>query len=154
MARGLVSGRAVFGWAWPVLGLAAAASVVVAGRLSHLPPRPIWITSQWLMAFGVALPALHASLATVIVSAVAVGGSFVVLTMAALQGGRRVGDASATRLMAAMTAAFAIGQLIGPLTISASAHGADALRVPSLVGAALLALSALVLPLRVPRVRQ
>ena len=151
MARELVADPAVFGWAWPVFGLAAAASVVlVVGAWSHVAPRRVWLVSQWLMAVGVALPALHASLATLIASAVLVGGTFVVLTMAALQEARRVAAASATRLMAAMTAAFAIGQLIGPLTISATLHGSAALVLPSLIGAALLALGALVLPIAAP----
>jgi hypothetical protein len=151
-ARSLIADPAVFGWAWPVFGLAASLSVALAaGVWSRVPPRRLWAVSQGVMAVGVALPALQLSLATLLVSALAVGGTFVVLTMAALQEARRIGGAGATRLMAAMTAAFAIGQLIGPLTISGATNGADALRVPSLVGAALLALGALALLPAAPR---
>ena len=144
--RELVSDPAVFGWAWPVFGLAAALSAALAaGTLAWVPPRRMWAACQALLAVGVALPALHLSLLTLTLSALVVGGTFVVLTQAALQEARRVGGASATRLMAAMTAAFAVGQLIGPLTISSAASGSDALRLPSLVGAALLGLGALAL---------
>ena len=63
-----------------------------------------------------------------------------VMTMAAMQEARRVAGAAAPRrLMAAMTAAFALGQLIGPLTVSAATAAAgDPLAPPSLVAAALL----------------
>jgi hypothetical protein len=49
------------------------------------------------------------------------------------------------RLMAAMTAAFAIGQLIGPLAVRAAGSAADAIRMPSLLAATLLFISALLL---------
>ncbi len=44
-----------------------------------------------------------------------------VTTMAGLQEARRLAGASASVLIAAMTAAFAAGQIIGPLLVSALA---------------------------------
>jgi hypothetical protein len=47
--------------------------------------------------------------------------------------------------MAAMTAAFATGQLTGPLTVAANGSAAEAIRGPGLLAAALLLLTALLL---------
>jgi MFS family permease len=145
-ARALVDDPAVFGWTWPVFGLAAAASTVAAATaLGNFAPRRCWASGQMIMAAGVALPAIHMTLLSMIVSAVCVGGTFTVITMAAMQEARRVGGQSAPRLMAAMTAAFATGQLAGPLTVTAAGSAAEAIRWPSLLAAALLFLTALAL---------
>jgi hypothetical protein len=62
-----------------------------------------------MMAGGVALPAIETSLAAMIIAAVAVGGTFMVITMAGIQEARRVGGDAAPRLTAAMTASSAAG---------------------------------------------
>ena len=145
-ARALISDPTVFGWTWPVFGLAAATSTVIAASmLGNLTPRRSWALSQVIMAAGVALPAVQTTLTSMIISAVCVGGTFMVITMAGMQEARRVGEEAAPRLMAAMTAAFAAGQLAGPLTVHAAGSAAEAIRAPSLLAAALLFLTALVL---------
>jgi predicted MFS family arabinose efflux permease len=145
-ARALINDPAVFGWTWPVFGLAAAASTVVAASsLGNLTPRRSWALSQIVMAAGVALPALQTTLLSMVISAVCVGGTFMVITMAGMQEARRVGGEAAPRLMAAMTAAFAFGQLVGPLTVTAVGSAAEAIRGPSLLAAASLFLTALAL---------
>ena len=48
------------------------------------------------------------------VVAVTVGGTFIVVTLAAMRAAREL-TAGATRLVAAITTAFATGQLVGPL---------------------------------------
>jgi Uncharacterised MFS-type transporter YbfB len=53
-------------------------------------------------------------------SALLVGGTFTVITMAGFQEGRRVGGPHATRMIAAMASAFAIGQIVGPIAVSAT----------------------------------
>jgi predicted MFS family arabinose efflux permease len=106
---------------WPLFGAAAAASTLVAGPARRRwGDRRTWIASHVVMALGVAVllvPALPAGIAMG-VSAVLVGGTFMVATMAGLQEGRRVGGASARALIAAMTAAFALGQIAGPVLVS------------------------------------
>jgi hypothetical protein len=79
-------------------------------------------------------------------AAVWVGSTFVVMTMVGLQEARAVAGVQAPRLMAAMTAAFAVGQIAGPPSVSLFAGGsggfAGALLVACgalLAGAALLA---------------
>ena len=80
-----------------------------------------------------------------LVGAVCVGGTFMVVTMAGLQEARRVAGESATRLMAAMTAAFAVGQLAGPLLVVGLAGRPQALTVAGGVASLFLFASAGVL---------
>lgn len=138
-ARALIDDPNVFGWIWPAFGVAAAASTLVAARLfGHLPPRALWAAGNLVMAIGVVLAAFVPSVAALLVAAVCVGGTFMVITMAGMQEARRIGGAAAPKLMAAMTAAFAIGQLAGPLWIGVAADGTGAMRTPSLIAAAAL----------------
>jgi hypothetical protein len=106
------------------------------------------------MAFGVALPAVQTTLFSIIVSAICVGGTFMVITMAGIQEARRIAAQSAPRLMAAMTAAFAAGQLVGPLTLTAANSAAEAIRRPSLFAASVLFITALALLPTAPLRRQ
>jgi MFS family permease len=93
MARDIVRDPAVFGWAWPIFGTAAVLSVLVAGRLStRYPFRRIWMVAQFVMAAGVAIPVYLDGLGGIVVSALFVGGTFMVTTMAGMQEGRRVGE--------------------------------------------------------------
>lgn len=147
LARERVSDPLLFGLAWPLFGLAALASTVIVARLAaHRPPRQLALVAHVVMAAGVLAPVLDASLAAILVSALCVGGTFMVATMAGLQEARRLAAASPTRLMSAMTAAFALGQLVGPLLLSGGGQSASsAMRMPSLVAAALLIVGALLL---------
>ena len=116
LARQLVDDPRVFGWAWPVFGLAAAVStVVVAWRLKKVDRMHVWAASHLLMAIGVLLPVLWTSLAGIVIAALFVGGTFMVITMVAMQEARARAEEKATLVLAHMTAGFAIGQLLGPI---------------------------------------
>lgn len=124
MARQQVSDPLVFGLTWPLFGLAAALSVVAAARwLSAWPRRRVWAMAQGTMALGTALPLVSQTLWSLAASAVLVGGTFVVATMAGLQLAREVTPANPTPLLARMTVAFAAGQIIGPLLVRALGPG-------------------------------
>jgi MFS family permease len=127
MARDVVSDPAVFGWAWPVFGAAAALSTVGVALISGRKGNPggnrvAWIHSHFVMALGVAAPVFWPGVGGIVLAALCVGGTFVVITMVGLQEARTVvaseGNANPSRLMAAMTAAFAAGQIVGPLSVS------------------------------------
>jgi hypothetical protein len=49
---------------------------------------------------------------------VLVGATFVTMTLAGMQEARRLYRAEARPVMAAMTSAFAVGQLVGPILIA------------------------------------
>src|SRR5262249_30676431 len=120
MAKQIVSDPLWFGWAWPVFGVAAAVSTLLASRLARfMAYRSVWILGNVVMAPGVLVPLVEPGLAGVVLAAVCVGGTFMVNTMAGLQEARRVAGSYARILMAAMTSAFALGQIAGPLLVSA-----------------------------------
>ena len=106
---------------WPFFGLAAALSVVLSQglqrRYNNVSLLGVWRVSQIIMAVGTLLPALWQSLAGLMLSALMVGGTFMVVTMAGLQvAASQVTHYPKYNLSALMTASFACGQLIGPLT--------------------------------------
>jgi MFS family permease len=120
MARQIIDEPAVFGWAWPLFGAAAAASTfAVTGIARRSSDRAAWIGSHLVMAAGVAAPVFWPGPGGILVAALCVGGTFVVITQVGLQEARTVaGPHAARRLMAAMTAGFAAGQILGPLSVS------------------------------------
>jgi predicted MFS family arabinose efflux permease len=75
----------------------------------------------------VALPALRSNAFTIAASAVLVGATFMVITLAGVEEMRARAPRHATRGVARITAAFALGQIAGPvcaaLLLRASAHG-------------------------------
>jgi MFS family permease len=99
--------------------------------------RTTWVCGNVVLAVGVAVPALSDSITALLVSALAVGGTFVVITMAALSEARSIAGPDAAQMIAAMTAAFATGQILGPLVAGylVSVQGTFA---PALLSAAVL----------------
>jgi len=142
IARQVLGAGTAFAWAWPLFGLAAALSVLpVAYFVRRIGNRGLWLCGHLVMAAGIALPLAGAGMVTVLGSALAVGGTFMVVTLVALQEARAVAGSGAPGLMAAMTAAFAAGQIVGPLSVGDRSFSASlALAVLALLaGAALLA---------------
>jgi predicted MFS family arabinose efflux permease len=146
MAREVIADPGVFGWAWPAFGAAAVASTLFASRLARfMSPRAIWVGCHLLMALGVVMPLFVAGLPGILLAALLVGGTFVVITQAGLQEARTVAGAQARPLMAAMTSAFALGQILGPVTVSLLMGAQGSFARPLAIAAALLALSPLAL---------
>lgn len=151
MASQIVHDPTVFGWSWPVFGAAALLSTLGAAALpTVIEPRRLWLSSQLVLAAGVALPVFQPGIGGIMVSALLVGGTFMVITMAAVQEARLTAGRHATGLVAAMTSAFALGQIAGPLLAGWTAGAGGDFTHALLVAAALLATGACVL-LRRPR---
>lgn len=136
MAKEVISDPVLFGWAWPVFGAAAAASTFFAGSFTN--QRNVWIVATLLLALGVVLPLMIPELSGILLAAILVGGTFVVITMAGMREARRVAAEHARPLMAAMTSAFALGQIAGPLWVGYKSNVTQTL----LAAAAVLVLSA------------
>jgi predicted MFS family arabinose efflux permease len=144
MARQAIPDPAVFAWAWPIFGLAAFFSTLATAFLGRrLPYRRIWAGGHVVMAIGVALPMLSSNITAILISALCVGGTFMVATLFGMQEARRVAPDSPAALMANMTAAFAFGQILGPALVAVLPAGAAALKALLGAAAALLLLSAL-----------
>ena len=152
MAREAIPDPAVFGWVWPAFGAAAAGStMLVAVGFRGASPQRLWAVSLLVMAAGVISPVLRPGVASLLVAAVCVGGTFMVATLAGMQEARRRAGNAAPRLMAAMTFAFALGQLAGPaiVALNASPGRSGGSAGASLLGA--LCLFAAAFALREPR---
>ena len=146
MAHRYISDPAVFGLAWPVFGAAAALSTWIAARwLRAVDNRRLWAGAYVLMAIGVGLPVAWPGLAAILVAALLVGGTFMVVTMAGLREARAVAPESATAFIAAITAAFALLQVLGPLVVSAVAHLRHGFEASLLAAVAVLLAAALAL---------
>jgi MFS family permease len=146
LARQLMSDPAIFGWTWPVFGLAAAVSTTAASLLlRNAAPRNVWALCHVIMAAGMVAPVIAPAIGMLLFAAIAIGGTFMVVTMAGMQEARRIAGNAAPRLMAAMTAAFAVGQLLGPIVVSVFPSGTRALSMPSIAAAVLLVASAAIL---------
>lgn len=148
MARALAPDPLVFGLTWPLFGFAAALSVSAVARfLPHGSRQRIWALAQGVMALGTALPLFIQTLPAIALSAILVGGTFMVTTMAGLQLAREARPDNPTPLLARMTAAFAAGQIAGPLLVRAIGSGRwggwDALGWTGAGAALLLILTAL-----------
>lgn len=120
MAQEVITDPLIFGWSWPIFGIAAGVSTLISTRLFRFfSNRQIWAASQIIMAFGLALPILFQNIEVIILSAVCIGGTFMIITMVGIREIHRiVPKADALRHIAFMTAAFATGQMIGPLFAS------------------------------------
>ncbi|ROZ62943.1 YbfB/YjiJ family MFS transporter [Ramlibacter sp. WS9] len=126
LARSVVEDPRLFGLAWPVFGLMAALSTFMAAWcMRHASRLQVWAIAHVLMGAGVLLPSLWPNGWTIALSALLVGGTFMVITMAGVQEirARAVGDPTA--LVGRMTAAFALGQIAGPVASSLLLHLPD-----------------------------
>jgi MFS family permease len=146
LARGYIDDPVVFGWIWPLFGTAAAISTLAAAWSGQrLEPRRLWTRAQWVLAAGVVAPVVSVNMMTLLISAVCVGGTFMVITMAGIKELLRIGASQAARGVGMMTAAFAVGQIAGPLTVSLFAGSSNAFEVPSIIAASALAIGNFVL---------
>lgn len=123
MARSIVDDPRIFGLAWPVFGITAAASTFVAGWvLRHASRLQVWAVSNVVMGVGVLLPSLWLAGWTIALSALCVGGTFMIVTLAGVQEVRARAHGDPTPLVARMTASFALGQIAGPIASSLLLH--------------------------------
>jgi predicted MFS family arabinose efflux permease len=145
-ARGYIDDPAMFGWIWPLFGTAAAISTLVAARSGQrLAPRRLWTRAQWVLAAGVLAPVISINITTLLIAAICVGGTFMVITMAGIKELLRIDAPQAARGVGMMTAAFAVGQIAGPLTVSLFAGSSNAIAIPSIIAASALVVGNLVL---------
>jgi hypothetical protein len=116
LAREVVDDPQMFGLAWPLFGLAAALSTIAtAWCFSHANRLRVWAVSHLAMATGVIMPSLWLSPVAIAIAALLVGSTFMVVTMIGMQEARARAPGNPTALLGLMTAAFATGQLTGPL---------------------------------------
>jgi len=137
MARDMLGAAFANQLFWPLFGLAAAASALLLAHLRAAAARRVLVAAYFVQAAGVLVPAVWASAGSIVLANVLVGGTIVTITMLGLKEARLRAGENAAPLMAAMTAAFGLGQIAGPVFAGyvAEWHGGFA---PALWSAALL----------------
>lgn len=146
MASSALGATGAVGLAWPMFGAAAAISTLLsASAFSAVSPRRLWRAGNAVMAVGLLAAVFVPGFLGIATAAVCVGGTFMVITMAGMQEARRVGGRNTQTYMAAMTAAFAANQVLGPVVIATLREAEFAFQVSMISAAVLLALAAWVL---------
>lgn len=128
---------------WLAVGLAAVPSVapwVAIGR--RLGNEASYALANLIEAVGVALSVLDQSLGGLMLAALLLGGTVMGITALGLMEVRQVAKGDPRRALALMTAAFGLGQVIGPSFAGYAFELTGSFRVPSLAAAAALVIAA------------
>jgi predicted MFS family arabinose efflux permease len=143
MARASPEVRSFEAVIWLAVGLSAIPSVALW----------TWIGRRWgndrsfafaclVEGFGVAMSVLASNAWAILLSGALLGGTFMGITALGLVHARQLSRGDPRRSLALMTAAFGLGQMIGP-TFAGFAYGLDdSFLMPSLVAAAALLVAA------------
>jgi predicted MFS family arabinose efflux permease len=139
------AGRLFEALVWFVTGLAAIASPFV---LSWLAQRigllGAYAVGCLVEAVGVAASVSLGGYVGPLLGGVLLGGTFVGITLLGLQAGREMAPQSPRRALAIMTAAFGLGQIIGPIAAGYIADWAGNYILASIIAALVLLAAALV----------
>jgi predicted MFS family arabinose efflux permease len=128
---------------WLIVGLAAIPSIALwtwAGR--RLGELRAYALSCAIQAVGVALSVLAPTTAGAIAAALLLGGTYMGSTALGLTAARKFA-AQPRHALARMTAAFGLGQMVGPLFAGLVAERAGGFLIPSLTAAGALVVAAL-----------
>lgn len=149
LARSVLGDDGGYVWFWPMFGAAGILSTVIGVRAGErFGDIATYRFCAGLMAVGNAAMAVLSASWSLAFGTIAIGGTFMVVTMLGLREARRRAPATATRVIGRMTIAWAVGQCIGPV-VSAYLAGAQASFTLALwVAAAALALATLITPPR------
>jgi predicted MFS family arabinose efflux permease len=128
---------------WIVVGLAAAPSVLFWTVLSRRVGIPSAFAAAALAeAAGVLASVVWPTLVGICAAAVLVGGTFMGLTALGLMRGRELASGDSRHVMGAMSAAFGVGQIVGPLVAGVVSDATGGFGVPSVAAAGALVLAA------------
>lgn len=154
MLRQLPEGRAWENLAWCVVGLVAAPSNWFWGKVAmRVGTYRALIAAYLVEALGVALAALGTGVVAIVLGGALLGGTFVSITALGLPAARALDPGHANRAIASMSAAFALGQTIGPAAAGAIADRLGGLVWPSLAAALALLAGAAVIGAIAPSAR-
>jgi predicted MFS family arabinose efflux permease len=149
MVRGSPAIAGLEPYIWVMFGLSAAPSVALwTGLGARLGILRTFAIASIVEALGVAASAIYLSPATVILTSLFVGGTFMGITALGIVAARE-GEGDPRGRIALMTASFSFGQILGPSFAGYVYDLTGSLAVPSLAAAAALVIAAL-LSLRPP----
>lgn len=143
IVRGAPAIRALEPVIWIVFGLAAAPSVAIwTSVAARLGVSAAFALAAVVEACGVLASVAWPSEIGLSLAAILVGGTFMGLTALGLIRARALASGDPRRALALMTAAFGLGQIIGPIFAGAVSDRLGGLTVPTLVAAAALLVAA------------
>lgn len=129
---------------WAVFGLGAMPACFFWHALHvRVGTRRAMILCLAAQACGVVLPALSHTPVSFLSSAILVGGTFVGTVTIAMHAAKRVADSVRFNILALLTAAYGLGQIIGPLVSGALFARTQSFDLPLLVAGAALLLACL-----------
>lgn len=144
IVRGSPAIRHLEPYAWVLVGLGAAPSVVLWGALGRrIGILPAFAVASLVEAAGVAASVLWLQTMGVVIAALFLGGTFMGLTALGLIGARETGKGDPRGRIALMTASFSVGQILGPSFAGFAYDATGSLAMPSLVAVAALVMAAL-----------
>jgi len=145
IVRGMPAARGIEPLVWLVVGITAAPSVALwswAGARFGL--RQAFGLASLVEAVGVAASVSWPSATGALIAAALLGGTFVGLTALGLAEARDLAPLDPRPAFALMTAAFGLGQVVGPLLAGFLADRTGGFAVPSLLAAAALVMASIV----------
>lgn len=153
MARQGASDHTVEFLAWLMTGLSAAISVHLWRRaVPSLGIVGVYLAGLLVEAVGlilvVALPSPYAPL----IGGLMLGATFIMVTAYGLQIGRALSPQSPRKALAFMTAAFGVGQIVGPLVAGWLAEGSGSFNTPTLLAAGVLLFCAALIGVEMRRI--
>ncbi|PBB87649.1 MAG: YbfB/YjiJ family MFS transporter [Mesorhizobium sp.] len=138
-------GRVFEATVWMVAGLAGFPSVwfwqKLAGRIGLYAA---YVASCLVEVVGVTASVLVKGSAGPLIAGVLVGGTFIAITALGLQAARQLAPQAPRRIFAVMTAAFGVGQIIGPIAAGLLAQAAGDYVLASVMAAVALLVSGVI----------
>lgn len=148
IARMAAAGQTVEFLCWFIAGIAASVSLFLWKPLVRsLDLGGTYVAAILVEIAGVLATVLLPRSVAPLVGGALFGVTFLAITAYGLQLGRRLSPASPRRALATMTAAFGLGQIIGPIVAGWIAQATGSFELPTMIAAVVLALCvALVVP--------
>jgi len=144
IVRGSPAAKAVEPIVWVVVGLAAIPSILPWTRLGRrIGMARAFAICCLIEAAGVAISVLWPTVPGALIAALALGGTYMALTALGLALARELRSDRVSQALAGVTAAFALGQMLGPIAAGILAERTGGFTIPSLVAAAALVMSAI-----------
>ena len=143
IVRGSPAIRHLEPYAWVLVGLGAAPSVLLWSALGRrIGILPAFAVASLVEAAGVAASVLWLQTPGVVIAALFLGGTFMGLTALGLIAAREAGDGDPRGRIALVTAAFSVGQIVGPTVAGFAYDATGSFTMPSLVAVAALFMAA------------
>lgn len=148
IARMDAAGQTVEFLCWFIAGLTAAVALFAWRPLVYrLGLGWVYVAALLMEAAGVLATVLLPHSMAPLIGGALFGATFLAITAYGLQIGRKLAPESARRIFATMTAAFGLGQIIGPIVAGWIAEQTGSFTMPTFIAtAALILCAALVLP--------